>query len=88
MDSEVMKQQNEGIMVGDDENTEKLVKSENAGEPGKQFRGKRGGVIPAKRRLVKKMVLDSIVKSVASVFRSRSSSSTTTTTPTSSNPNN
>ena len=34
------------------------------------FKPKKGGVIPPKRKLVKKMVFDSIVASIVSLFRS------------------
>ncbi|CAK9140423.1 unnamed protein product, partial [Ilex paraguariensis] len=47
----------------------------NSGEPTTEpwFKPKKGSVIPAKRRSVKKMMLDTIVQSVACLFRSSSS---------------
>ena len=84
MSSEETKQlENEGVaVVGDESSEEKWVKSENVVEVGGRcFRRKKGGVIPAKRRRVKRMVWDSIIKFLSSLFKAPCQTST-------SNPNN
>jgi len=45
-----------------------------------RFKGKKGGVIPPKRKLVKRMILDSIVKFFVSHFKHSSSTSMKSTT--------
>ncbi|KAK9265339.1 hypothetical protein L1049_027254 [Liquidambar formosana] len=49
------------------------------------FKPKSGGIIPRKRKLVKRMIFDYLVESIASLFRSRAGSTSSTGPPPSNN---
>ncbi|PON91581.1 hypothetical protein TorRG33x02_126200 [Trema orientale] len=70
MKMKIIKPSNEGV-VGNWAKTEPSYKEvvQTGAEPSGYYLGpKKGSVIPARRRLVKKMVFDWLVKSIASAF--------------------